>query len=267
MHKVLIVCVNYNSYQELSSYLDSINGASKREKLVSVKVIVADNSPSLQVQSYNGYDSIDVETRHFDNLGYLGAAQSIINSSNDIREYDYIVISNVDLTLKKDFFEQLASLHFDEDVAMIAPQIWSEEEHRDRNPKIISRYSRTKLKILQMFYRYPILDRIYTRTAYQRKKKFAPTPERDIYAGHGSFMMLTRTFIERCARLQYPIFLFSEEIYIAELIRSSALRVRYQPKLTVFDSEHISTGKMKKSFYYQCNEESLSYILKTFYNE
>ena len=89
----------------------------------------------------------------------------------------------------------------------------------------------------------------------------------DIYAGHGSFMMLTKHFFIHYKKIEYPIFLFGEELYLAELIRMADLRVRYVPGLEVIDMEHASTGKMKKAFYYKCNKESIDYILENFYNE
>ena len=89
----------------------------------------------------------------------------------------------------------------------------------------------------------------------------------DIYAGHGSFMMLSKNFFEHYKKIEYPVFLFGEEIYLGELIRLAGMRARYVPSLEVIDMEHTSTGKMKKEFYYKCNKESIDYILDHFYNE
>ena len=87
----------------------------------------------------------------------------------------------------------------------------------------------------------------------------------DVYAGHGSFMIFTKAFFLKKPKLQYPVFLFGEEIYFAELMRSYSLKVTYIPRLKVFDKEHISTSKMKSDFYYKCNREAIKYLISTFY--
>lgn len=265
MMKILIVCVNYNSYNELRLYLNSIIASARRANQVSVHVIVADNSTCCQNVEISD-SKVKIQTITYNNIGYLGAAQIAIYSIKDLDTFDYVAISNVDLLVKEDFFEQLSTIVVDKKTAWIAPQIWSDYEDRDRNPKIIKRYSKKKLQILNLLYQYPILDWMYTNTFYKKKSKYRTYREQKIYAGHGSFILLTNEFF-KCCHINYPIFLFGEELYLAELIMRAGLRVHYYPKLVVYDMEHVSTGKMKKIFYYKCNKESIDYILKTFYNE
>lgn len=265
--KVLVVAVTYNSYLELSSYLTSIEKAVERCPGVEVIVCVADNSVDKQNIDSSHYKCIKVDVTSLDNKGYLGGAQYVINSQTDLSTFDYIVISNVDIELACNFFTKLKEYKLDKDIAWLATKIWSKAEGRDRNPKIISRPSKIKLQLINYMYKYPILDYLYTKTLYKRKTKYLPSPEMDIYAGHGSFMMLTKNFFEHYKKIEYPIFLFGEEIYLGELIRLAGFRVRYVPDLEVIDMEHASTGKMKKAFYYKCNKEAIDYILNSYYNE
>jgi GT2 family glycosyltransferase len=94
----------------------------------------------------------------------------------------------------------------------------------------------------------------------------------DIYAGHGSFILLTRAYFEKCGMIDYPVFLFGEELYLAEECRKHSLRVIYRPEICIYDSEHVSTSKLKKTlpfkktFYYQCNSDAIDYILANYYN-
>jgi GT2 family glycosyltransferase len=197
------------------------------------------------------------------NPGYFGAIKRLM-ADVDIKEYDYTIISNVDLTVEEDFFLKLADYTCDENIGWIAPQIWSNLEKRDRNPKILERYSQRKLNILKLFYQFPILDTLYTHTIY-RQKKFESHPAGRIYAGHGSFIILTREYFKRCGKIDYPVFLFCEEIYLAEMCQKAGLNVEYEPSIKVIDTEHASTGKMKHSFYCRCNYEAMQYIIKNFY--
>lgn len=265
--KILIICVNYNSYNELSKYLDSIELACMNANGIAVQVVVADNSTVSQKISTEKYKHIKVEQCEQENLGYLPGAANVINNIQNANGYDYVAISNVDILMASNFFIKLQEYKLDEDIAWLATRIWSKAEERDRNPKIISRPSKKRLQLVNLMYKFPILDCLYTRSLYKRKTLYTPSPEMDIYAGHGSFMMLTKAFFEKYPKINYPIFLFGEELFFGELIRQEGMRVRYVPTLEVIDTEHASTGKMKKAFYYKCNKESIDFILNNYYNE
>lgn len=265
MKNILIVCVNFNSYNELNKYLDSIELACVNVYGITVQVVIADNSTVFQKICTDKFKHITVEQCEQKNLGYLPGAANVINNIQNIYEYDFVVISNVDLEVEESFFLNLEKMGFEEDVAWVATKIWSEQEKRDKNPKILNRCSKMKLELIRLLYKYPVLDYIYTNSLYLRKKARPQYSEQDIYAGHGSFMMLTKSFFEEYDRIEYPLFLFGEEMFLAELIRNKKLTVRYVPDLCVIDKEHTSTSRMRKKEYYKYNLNSIDYILKNFY--
>ena len=245
MMKIAVFCVTYNSDKERDLYIASINHAAQKAcDKVSVDIFVASNTKD-------------------DNPGYFGAIRRLMQDV-DVMAYDYSIISNVDLTVEEDFFVKLADYDCADDTGWIAPQIWSQLEGRDRNPKIQNRYTLRKLQILKTFYQFPILDTLYTKTLY-RKKKYENYPAGQIYAGHGSFIILTKKYFKACGKVDYPVFLFCEEIYLAEQCRKAGLKVQYLPILKVCDTEHASTGKMNHRFYCRCNYEAIQYIIRTFY--
>ena len=245
MKHIALFCVSYESDKELDYYRQSLNKAVEKAKdEICLDFFVAHNSKE-------------------NNPGYFGAIKRLMTDV-DIKEYDYTIISNVDLTVEEDFFLKLANYKTAENTGWIAPQIWSNLEKRDRNPKIVERYSQRKLNILKLFYQFPILDTLYTHTFY-RQKKYERHPAGRIYAGHGSFIILTREYFKRCGKIDYPVFLFCEEIYLAEMCQKAGLNVEYEPCIKVIDTEHASTGKMKHSFYCRCNYEAMQYIIKNFY--
>lgn len=173
----------------------------------------------------------------------------------------------MDITVAENFFINLENIIIAQDVAWIAPKIFSKVENRDRNPKVISRYSKKKLQLLYYMYKIPVLYYLYTMSAYQCKKLQVNYPEIDIYAGHGSFILLTRSFFESNRKIEYPIFLFGEELFLAEIVMKAGKKVRYVPNLVIEDNEHISTSTLKKKTYFKYNRESIKYILDTFYHE
>ena len=245
MIKIALFCVSFESDKEKDLFLASIEQAKTRAMQVAiVDVFVACN------------------TRE-NNPGYLGAVELMMNNV-DLDTYDYTIISNVDLIVEEDLFIKLAGYKCQEDIGWIAPQIWSEKERRDKNPRQTGRYSLKKLKLLRLGYQFPWLDTLYTNTLYKRKKMHRKQPG-CVYSGHGSFIILTKTYIARCGKVKYPVFLFCEEIYLAEQCLQAGLKVVYSPKMKVTDLEHISTGKMDHRTYCKYNLEAINYIIKTFY--
>src|SRR5262249_2176510 len=63
-----------------------------------------------------------------------------------------------------------------------------------------------------------------------------------IYAPHGSFIAFRRTYFERGGSLNHPVFLFGEEIFVAETARRLGLTISYDRRLEVIHREHKSTG-------------------------
>lgn len=275
MKSIAVLCVTYNSYSELRAYLASVDiAAAKSASGLKVDVFIVDNTEQDieevdYLDSYININSTLISSHK--NLGYFGGVKEGLKYI-DVGLYDYVAITNVDLIVSEDAFLNLSKMKLDENVGWIATAIISDKEHRDRNPEVLRRYSRRKLLMLKFKFDYPIIDFVYNRTLYKRKKLRKKYSAMDIYAGHGSFILLTRAYFEKCGMIDYPVFLFGEELYLAEECRKHSLRVIYRPEICVYDSEHVSTSKLKKTlpfkktFYYQCNSDAIDYILANYYN-
>ena len=263
--RFLFVPVNYNSYDSLNAYIKAVGRALRTtdDETIQVDIHVADNSS--KPMEVNQQDGLTICVRHYDNPGYLSAALKTIYAA-DIPSYDYIIISNVDVLVDESFFASMKDLEVDKLTAWIAPAIFSESEKRDVNPKIQERYSKKRLQQLRLLFRFPLLYHLYTQTVY-RKKVITATqkPQQDIYAGHGSFMIFTSAFFQKCPKMDYPVFLFCEEIFLAEKVGSIGGKTTYCPSIKIHDKEHASTGKMKLSKYCKYNFEALTYIIRHFY--
>lgn len=269
--KTAIFCVNYNSYQELDSFLRTIESAEENSGSGnSVTVVVADNSEKPESYSYSGKLDVSVIPTNA-NLGYFGGISFGIEQSGLVlSDFDFIIVSNVDLLLPKDFFSKLYSEKIDVNVGCIAPSIISKGEGINRNPKVLTRYSAKKLKMLKTMFQFPILWKTYNSLLHGKRREKVQsenTKERDIYAAHGSFMLFTNRFSDFLQSMKFPTFMFCEELFIAENLRKQNLRTVYKPQLIVNDIDHVSTSKMKSSFYFKCNYESLDMILKEYYSE
>jgi hypothetical protein len=279
--KACILAVCHNSYDEAFLFLCSISDSVKNTS-VDLDVYFIDNSTEFSQRLAEALEEMKVGFRvryiRSENLGYLPSIASTIEKYKiRLQDYDYSCISNVDLTLDPDFFPRLEKIEVNSEIGIYAPAILSSALHVDRNPKIVKRPSVSKLKLNRWLFKYAfshLMLRLVNVLRLQVKQyfKFDNTPllsapvasNKMIYAPHGSFMILTKEFVKSDDKLNYPIFLFCEEIYLAEKAIEFGLFVAYRPDLVVFDSEHVSTSLMKPSSYRKQNFEALSYILTTY---
>ena len=265
--KIAFFCVNYNSTKELLGYLDSIEKA-YTDKSHHVTVIVTDNSQN-QSNIKSSYSFSFSYIFSGKNLGYLGGiTYGIKKSGLNLAEFDYIIISNVDIKIEETFFSKLFQMKIAEDIGCIAPSIISSKEKCDRNPEIIQRTSRNKLNILRIMYKHPLIYLMYRNTLYRwRRSKVQKYPRGYIYAPHGSFMIFTNRFAKFLQLMRYPVFLFGEEIYFAENLRTMNLRVLYEPQLIIDDYDHVSTNKLKKQIYYELHYKAIDMLIREYFHE
>jgi GT2 family glycosyltransferase len=241
--KVLLVPVCYNAHDDLYRFLDSIEFSFNNAN-VNLQVYISDNSDSvLPKNKLSGYP-FEVNYLKNENVGYFPALWRVILNVEPT-EYNFIAVSNVDLQLAPDFFENLDRLE-DHNSGVIAPSILSKSTHFDQNPKVQRRPSILKILFLISVFALPWLLSFYV-AAQSNKRSKAQEKYQDgtkMYAPHGAFMMFTRDFFTRGGKVNYPRFLFSEELFVAEQVRRIGLEVVYRPNLIVFDNEHGSTSQM-----------------------
>ncbi len=275
MKNFAIFCITYNSYPELKKYLESIEVSAYYAKdLLAVDVFIIDNTEK-DNENISCYETCFCNIKchvfpYHENLGYFGGAQRALKEV-DLSKYDYIAVTNVDLVLSQDVLIKIATANWGKGIGWIAPSLLSAQEKRDKNPARLYRYSKRTLQLLLLKFSCPILDYIYNKTLYKRKRLRKSYPSMEIYAGHGSFILLTKEYFSKCGLIDYPVFLYGEELYLAEECRKHSLKVIYAPSIVIFDSEHVSTSKLKRSislkqtFYYKCNCQALQYILDKYY--
>jgi GT2 family glycosyltransferase len=269
MKKILIVCVNYNTYDHLINYLDSIEIAKINCSDCILNVYIADNSSKKQEIIIEKYQHINIKVFLFNNLGYLGGASAIINEEiKDISVYDYVIISNVDVALANNVLSELIKSSFGELVAWISPQRFSTKKNIVLHVEKKERPSKLKIYLTCLIYKYPFLRNVQNMLAWQKYVKMSSQPllEEQIYVGCGSFIILTKTFFKHYKRIEYPVFLYGEELYLAELIYQKKLKVMYSPNILVFNEGEVSTSvnSIKQTCKYQY--QAIKYIKDNFYS-
>jgi len=263
---VLVIGVNYGTDDEAIIFTKHLTDVNKHAQLnnVSLKIFVVDNTERsnndnlyqkiLQANSGVKY----IKTPY--NMGYFGGAKYGLKKylrNNDLP--DFVIVSNVDIYFKdRYFFESL--IKYTDKAEIIAPSIWSYFSNRDQNPKILSRPNKYRMKFYKYCFSnyyllnsytvlsiiksqiknfYKFVSIIFKQKADEKKNSYET---KNIYAPQGCCIIFSKYYFKKGGTLDYPLFLFNEEVYVAETARKMGLKILYVPALKVWHKDHASTG-------------------------
>lgn len=272
---VLLICVKYGSGAETTRYVESLRKLHGQQNL---NVLVVDNTVDAASPAPPAESNLTF-VRSEKNLGYFGAARSGL--SIYLREHplpDWVIVSNVDLVIAdSQFLDKLAALRARPRLGMVAPSIRSALTGRDQNPFMRTRPSAARMQAYKWMYRNWLVLNAYelgsilfhkVRSAIRRPR--ASTSLREdlggpIYAPHGAFLIFSRKYFRAGGNLDFPCFLFGEEVYLAETVRKLGLDVVYEPSLAVIHQEHKSTRLVKSRQLARAVASSAAYCADTYF--
>lgn len=270
MLSILYIIVNYNSADDTLRYLKSIKKSQQNIEQLKLDIILVDNSTNKSLKLRKSLSLLDLNLKIIDsgNVGYFGAFKVALERVGYVRilQYDHVIISNVDLQLPRDFFIKLSEIKFGTEIGALAPSILSICRNNDLNPKIDKKPKKTKIILNIILFKFPFLFKLYAKLSeLKTKHKKISNGSRIIYAPHGSFIIFNKIFFNRGAIIDYPVFLFGEEMYVAEIMRQVNLKILYTPAIKIFDFDHGATSKENSSFIATEHRKALVYILKKYY--
>ena len=265
---VCLVCVCYNAYEDAKRLLKSIETAYCLTNNVALTVVLSDNSTSdneIELIKDIGLSFNYIYIKN-DNVGYFPAFNLGIKAiKGNVNNFDYTIVSNVDLTIDSNFFNVLKDLKLSNDIGVIAPKIISEQSGKDSNPKIKVRPTKRQISFMRMLCSSPLTFSLYQKLTvlklHLRKTSNNINIESDtdfsMYGAHGAFMIFTQMYFKAKAKIDYPRFLFGEEGFVAEELREHNLKIRHETSLVIHDKEHGSTSTQPSKFI--CKEHKKSY--------
>lgn len=257
---ILILAVTYKSYDCLSSFLDSIERASENTD-AEVVVAIGDNTDEGYQDIDFSYKNIDVRVfPYHENLGYLGCALRMLREVCPAESFDYIAVSNVDIALDTDFFKMLQT-ECEENVAWYAPDIYTPSRGIHENPFMQKRPTKMHFHKWMLLHSFPLLYGFAKKMPKMRHKKpEALKKSKDIYAGHGSFMLFSWLFIKDNISMTFPGFMYGEEIFLAEKIRQARMRVKYCPSMKITNIGSVSVSLLGNEWRCKAIKNSLKKI-------
>lgn len=244
-NQALFICVNYNNELDSLNLIDSIL---KQSQLKKIDIIISDNSKksSPKLQNLQRKCKNIIYKKNKKNKGYFqGANSALKHYLKKNKTPEWIIISNPDIIINDSQF--ISKLFKIKEKTIIAPSIISIKTKNDQNPFLISKPSTKKMRFYKTIYNSKILTEKYTlfHTIKSRLSKNKEKIKREIYAPHGSFIIINKEYFKRKGTLNYQGFLFGEEIFLAEEAKKENIKIIYNPTLKVFHKQNSSTSKLK----------------------
>ncbi len=266
--KTIYSVVCYNNEEEVVKFGSQLINAEEHE----VVLLVTCNECHNQAYLENALRDLPIITHIYysdKNLGYLHGCLNGIKNYGLKSKDDWIIISNTDVEYNAiDVAETIDRISNICDVWGVGPDICIENGYK-QNPFMEKRISRKEFQKLLFIHSHSFIINLYTSMSYAKKtivgkKTIDDLKERYVYAIHGSFMIIKAEFIEKIIENCDNIFLYGEELLVAELAVENNKKMLYAPRIKILHKENASTGlinmKMKKKWF--C--ESYQYLLQRF---
>lgn len=266
--------MNFKNHLQTSDFVKNLVGLPGSED---ISVIVASNDPDGSGIQQLKVLEVDKRVKVLswkENLGYFGAANRAYESLNE--DFSLLIIANSDLKITdSEFIKKLSKLPRSINAGAIGPSIISELSNKETNPYMLKRPAKYKMHIIKWIFRYWALCQLYqwlglAKSILQRKLKLkrgnnALSEAISCYAIHGAFMILTSEYFKRGGDLKHPVFLYNEEIYVAENCQKNGLRVIFDPSLKVVHQEHGSIGLLYSRSILKFKSEAAKYFADRYF--
>lgn len=225
-----------------------------------------------------------------DNRGYLngciyGVDKLLETSCIHINDFEWVAISNTDISLKKNFFGTLAAYKCGADIWCIAPDIVKRPVNESKskgvhvrhlNPFIEKRPDVKSMGMKAFIFGKPFLFVLYVKLSgikgKLRRKSAAELvnvetteEEKEIYSAQGSLFIIRKECYLRLKEYAGNIFLYGEEILVSEVCRIMHKREMYVPMLRAVHSGEMVLGKEKLLMKQKWMGESVRYLYKIFF--
>ncbi len=277
--KALVITVHHKINEGVLALLDSLRELREFPKL---NVLIADNSSGEEclsrirsaIAQLSNVELVESAT----NRGYLGAARFALDhylaQSHGIP--DWVIVCNHDVLIPDPGFVEKLLRHNPDGVGVIGPRILAPPLNIEQNPFLRRRpgvWRRATMRFYSADYRCAVIWDWLARTKRKIAAWFSRRAEKHledgsavelVYAIHGAFMVFSRKYFESGGYLDTNLFLFGEEISVAEICRSRGLSVIYDPSLKVIHEEHLTTGKRMTRFAYEYHRKAVRHLMSQY---
>ena len=272
MKQIVDIVIFYDNEKEVYEYAKDLSQQTAKEDII--LVIVVNKRGNMQLENFKiKMDRLPISIFVFDpnkNLGYLNGVvygyYEYCKVSKSMPKW--VVVSNTDIEFSNNkFFEDFLNTSYQDDIWCVAPSVYSPKKESYDNPEYINRCTKDKINKLIYIYERPLLAFLYARLSKikGRLKRNKKQNSQFIYSAKGCFFIIRNELATIINDRKFKALLYSEESYIAELIREYKKRTYYDSTIEIIHNESAVTGKLaikKKAKYIA---DSLKVIRDEFY--
>ncbi|WP_226036156.1 hypothetical protein [Aquibacillus saliphilus] len=250
MSKILNVVILYDNEAEVYDYAVQLSKQEIHDQLALIIVVNKTNKSKFRLMS-DKLSNLDmfIEIHTPDkNLGYLNGL--IYGYEHYIKRNEkpkFVIMSNTDIEFADNtFIKKLIMTNYDENVWCVAPSVYSPTKKSYDNPQYKTRYTKSSLDKRIFIFNNPYLGYPYVKLS-QYKARFKRANKQDscyVYSAHGCFFIIKPELADILISRPYKGLMYSEEAYIAELIRESDKRCFYDANIEVLHLESTVTSKL-----------------------
>lgn len=207
-----------------------------------------------------------------ENIGYLNGLVYGYKKSERVKKCEWVIFSNTDIKISDgQMIERFLTnqLCYADDVWLVGPSIFVPLQNAFSNPYLSDRPSKLsyikKICGMQVPFLYHILYVVKRRLQRNRNSEKVKIYSKYIYAIHGSYMFLKHSFMQELMKRKEWEVLYSEEQYLAEIVRECGRKVYFDASLQVEHLEGTSTSKVNINNRYRMMQKANRRILKEFY--
>lgn len=269
---LLFIVINYFNETEVSNFVVTHFGSTYCDD---VEIVIVNNGChqisilDALAQKYSFVKILGTQK----NLGYFGAANFGLMhylKSNELP--DATIVCNTDISFDKEsFFKSLKNILSTKEFDVLGPEIYSTFLKYHQNPYITKRLSRGMMMRYKFFTSSVFLYSLFTTLHLAKTKILRSNMQNRVnepmytYAVHGSFMVFNKTYFTKGGTLQYPSFLFGEEIFVAETALKLNMKILYHPALVVNHFQNTTTGTFKSPQTVKFMHQSYCHLLNTYF--
>lgn len=267
MYKVAVSVICYDNEKEVLEFAKKLSEQKKSEKII---LLVTCNKCSDVKRLKSELNCIKISSMVFDpqvNLGYLHGCLFGLEEFGE--EYDYAVISNTDIDfVTYDFFEKLITNDYNRKIGCIGPDIVLKETGKHQNPFSIYRPDKKLMKLRKLVYDNYFLYNLYfmlskiknniSKGEIQQKKGY-------VYSVHGSVFILKKECIDKFLKDNIQIFMYGEELYVAEKLKENQMLLYYDNDLKIIHNENQVTGKIASRRKQEWFSQSTKFLVDRFW--
>ena len=267
MIEIAISVICYNNETEILEFAKKLSRQKEQEKIA---LLVTCNGCKNPAKLQNGLKKIKTDTYVYtpgENIGYLSGCLYGLNLYTE--NYKWAVISNTDIEfVANDFFETVLKKKYPENVVCIGPDVMLAATGQHQNPFAQNRPSKQVMRfrkwVFSNYARYVSYNWL-SLVKKKLRKDVNRTQSGLAYGVHGSFIMLRKQCVKGLANPKTPIFMYGEELYIAEKLREKQQLTYYDGQLKIIHNENQTTGKVNSKRKQKWFEQSITYLVNRYW--